>query len=66
MISVDDETKHYCLFTGYDPAHGNVFLLDPRRGSLVLPAPSFDALWTKTDRFTLLALPAPPPTEEDV
>ena len=57
MISPAGETNHYCLFTGYDPTHGNVFLLDPRKGTLVLPATSFAALWNKAGRFTLLAMP---------
>ena len=58
MISVQDEVFHYCLFTGYDPEYDNVFLLDPRRGSLVLPTSSFAALWSKSDNFTLLCVPA--------
>lgn len=57
MISVDEDSFHYCLFTGYDPEHDNVFLLDPRRGSLSLPAASFAALWAKCDSFTLLCSP---------
>jgi ABC-type bacteriocin/lantibiotic exporter with double-glycine peptidase domain len=59
MISPDRESKHYCLFTGYDPVHGNVFLLDPRRGSLVITAASFASLWNKAQSFTLLAMPYP-------
>ncbi len=55
MLSVSDGTYHYALFTGYDPVNQNVFLLDPRRGRLSLLALSFDALWTKSDRFSLLA-----------
>lgn len=61
MISVDDTSFHYGLFTGYDPRHDNVFLLDPRRGSLVLPAASFAALWAKCASFTLLATPRAAP-----
>lgn len=61
MISVHDGSHHYALVTGYDPLHENVFLLDPRRGSIVLPALAFDALWTKSNRFTLLAIPATAP-----
>lgn len=61
MISPDRESNHYCLFTGYDPEHGNVFLLDPRRGSLVIPTSSFAALWSKARSFTLLAVPAAEP-----
>ena len=65
MISADGETHHYCLFTGYDPEHDNVFLLDPRRGNGVLPSSHFAALWSKAGSFTLLAVPATqasPPT----
>lgn len=61
MISVHDGEHHYCLVTGYDPEHANVFLLDPRRGSLVLSTLAFDALWKKAGQFTLLALPRSAP-----
>lgn len=56
MLSVDDERFHYCLFTGYDPTNRNVFLLDPRRGSLVLPEEAFAMLWERAERFTLLCM----------
>lgn len=57
MLSVDDERFHYCLFTGYDPTNRNVFLLDPRRGSMVLPEDAFAMLWDRAERFTLLCTP---------
>ncbi len=63
MISVDANRHHYCLLTGYDPERDNVFLLDPRRGNLVLPEASFRNLWAKSGRFTLLATPSGPTAE---
>lgn len=61
MISAGGDEHHYCLFTGYDPQHGNVYLLDPRRGRLVLPHDAFAASWARSGNFTLLC--APPPAD---
>jgi ABC-type bacteriocin/lantibiotic exporter with double-glycine peptidase domain len=64
MISVEPGKHHYCLLTGYDPIHGNLFLSDPRRGSLVLPAEAFETLWARSGHFTLLAAPRPAVQED--
>lgn len=64
MISVEEGKHHYCLLTGYDPTHGNVFLSDPRRGNLVLPAEAFETLWARSGRFTLLTAPRPAVQED--
>ncbi len=57
MLSSDGEAHHYCLFTGYDPAYGNVFLLDPGRGSLAMTTADVEALWAESGYFTLLCAP---------
>lgn len=61
MISRDGERAHYCLFTGYDPALGTVYVYDPRRGHLCLPVGEFEPLWERARRFTLLAFPPQDP-----
>ena len=61
MVSDDGELHHYCLVLGYDPPAGHVVLLDPRRGRVVLPEESFERSWERSNRFTLLAVPAPAP-----
>ncbi|MEQ1891631.1 MAG: cysteine peptidase family C39 domain-containing protein [Planctomycetota bacterium] len=64
MISLDGETLHTCLVTGYDPSTKSVYLYDPERGHLRLAADNFDELWTKARHFTLLALPREPAPDE--
>lgn len=59
MIASDSDTYHYCLFTGYDRPAGVVYLYDPRRGHLRMPAAEFEPLWRNAGHFTLLALPHP-------
>lgn len=56
MISVEGN-NHYSLLAGYDPALGNLFLLDPQRGQILLPAEAFEKVWSNARRFTLLAVP---------
>ncbi|TAH37251.1 MAG: hypothetical protein EYC70_09750 [Planctomycetota bacterium] len=58
MTSRDGESFHYCLFNGYDETLGNVFLLDPQQGLVVLPAAAFDHQWGRAQRFALLCAPA--------
>ena len=60
MLARGRGEHHYCLFLGYDEPRGNVLLLDPVRGSVMLPAPAFERDWVQARRFTLLALPPNP------
>ncbi len=59
MTGPEDE-RHYVLFVGYDEALGNVCVLDPLRGQVVLPEQAFDRIWSEARRFSLLAVPAVP------
>lgn len=60
MIATDG-SNHYSLVAGYDPVLGNILLLDPRRGQLLVPADAFEKLWENARRFTLLAVPKAAP-----
>lgn len=62
MIATPNGQAHYCLFTGYDPGAGTVYVYDPERGHLCLPVAEFEPLWERARRFTLVTLP-PPPTQ---
>lgn len=57
MISEDGEHHHYCLFLGYDEPLGQVVLLDPLRGRVLLPNEVFMLAWERSRNFTLLSLP---------
>lgn len=57
MVSDDGEHHHYCLFLGYDEPRGQIVLLDPRRGRVLLPTEVFARDWGRSRRFTLLSLP---------
>ena len=57
VMTSERGSEHYGLFIGYDPERNDVVLLDPVRGRVVLPSNAFAALWERTGRFTLLALP---------
>jgi ABC-type bacteriocin/lantibiotic exporter with double-glycine peptidase domain len=50
--------NHYVLLVGYDPRTGDVAVLDPAQGRLVIPADRFVACWQGAERFTLLAVPS--------
>jgi ABC-type bacteriocin/lantibiotic exporter with double-glycine peptidase domain len=54
--------NHYVLLVGYDRRTGDVAILDPAQGRLVIPAERFLACWQDAERFTLLAAPAGPST----
>ena len=59
MISFDEgENHHYCLLVGYDPGMDSVYLLDPRRGLVMLPTARFAQLWNASSYFCLIAVPA--------
>jgi ABC-type bacteriocin/lantibiotic exporter with double-glycine peptidase domain len=60
VMTTDHEQNHYCLLIGHDPELGNVVLLDPRRGRVLLPDQTFEQQWSAVRRFTLLAVPATP------
>lgn len=60
VMTAGDENNHYCLLIGHDPERGNVVLLDPRRGRVLLPDETFEHHWSAVRRFTLLAVPAAP------
>jgi ABC-type bacteriocin/lantibiotic exporter with double-glycine peptidase domain len=55
MLSSDGTRHHYGLVLGYDEPHGNLILLDPMKGELLVPQPAFERDWTRCQRFTLLA-----------
>lgn len=56
-IASEPGRNHYVLLVGYDPRTGDVAVLDPAQGRLVIPADRFVACWEGAERFTLLALP---------
>jgi ABC-type bacteriocin/lantibiotic exporter with double-glycine peptidase domain len=58
VMTSEDGRNHYSLLIGHDPELGNVVLLDPRRGRVLLPEPAFEQQWSTVRRFTLLAVPA--------
>ena len=58
LLSPEPESNHYCLFLGYDEARGNVVLLDPRRGKILMDYTTFDRTWAAAEQFTLLAVPS--------
>ena len=51
--------NHYSLVVGFDPDSEALVLLDPRLGRVVMQAADFERRWNVTQRFTLLAVPAP-------
>jgi ABC-type bacteriocin/lantibiotic exporter with double-glycine peptidase domain len=55
MLSGDGTTHHYELVLGYDEARGNLILLDPRVGEVLMPVAVFERNWKRCQRFTLLA-----------
>lgn len=55
MLSADGEGHHYGLVLGYDEPRGNLILLDPMKGEILVPVPVFDRNWARCQRFTLLA-----------
>jgi len=55
MLSADGSTHHYGLVLGYDEPRGNLILLDPRKGELLVPVAVFERNWERCQRFTLLA-----------
>jgi hypothetical protein len=57
LLAPQPESHHYCLFLGYDEARGNVVLLDPRRGKILMDDTTFDRAWAAAEQFTLLAVP---------
>lgn len=59
VMTSESDLNHYCLLIGHDPELGNVVLLDPRRGRVLLPDQTFEQQWSAVRRFTLLAVPAP-------
>jgi len=71
MLSPNGTAHHYGLVLGYDEPRGNLILLDPMKGELLVPRSVFERDWARCRRFTLLAsrkeapqasgLPAPAP-----
>jgi len=55
MLSSNGTAHHYGLVLGYDEPHGNLILLDPLKGELLVPLPVFERDWARCQRFTLLA-----------
>ncbi len=58
VMTGEDDVNHYSLLIGHDPELGNVVLLDPLRGRVLLPDEVFQRLWGAVRHFTLLAVPA--------
>jgi len=58
VMTSEHDQNHYCLLIGHDPELGNVALLDPRRGRVLLPDETFEREWSAVRHFTLLAVPA--------
>jgi len=55
MLSPDGAAHHYALVLGYDEPRGNLILLDPMKGELLVPRSVFERDWARCQRFTLLA-----------
>lgn len=55
MLSPDGTAHHYELVLGYDEPRGNLILLDPMKGEIVVPVTLFERDWARCRRFTLLA-----------
>jgi ABC-type bacteriocin/lantibiotic exporter with double-glycine peptidase domain len=55
MLSADGSAHHYGLVLGYDEERGNLILLDPRKGEVLMPVALFERNWERCQRFTLLA-----------
>jgi len=55
MLSADGTAHHYGLVLGYDEPRGNLILLDPMKGEILVPLPVFERNWERCQRFTLLA-----------
>src|SRR5882672_3583105 len=53
LLAPEPESHHYCLFLGYDEPRGNVVLLDPRRGKILMDHTTFDRAWAAAEQFTL-------------
>jgi hypothetical protein len=54
MLSTDGTAHHYALVLGYDEPRGNLILLDPLKGELLVPMPVFERDWARCQHFTLL------------
>jgi len=61
MLSSDGKAHHYGLVLGYDEPRGNLILLDPMKGELLVPRSVFERDWARCQRFTLLACRAQAP-----
>ena len=55
MLSADGVGHHYELVLGYDEPRGNLILLDPMKGEILVPVTVFERNWVRCQRFTLLA-----------
>lgn len=66
MLSPDGETFHYGLVLGYDEPRGNLILLDPMKGEILMSTETFERNWERCKRFTLLACRTEPSVVEDV
>jgi ABC-type bacteriocin/lantibiotic exporter with double-glycine peptidase domain len=55
MLSADGTGHHYELVLGYDEPRGNLILLDPMKGEILVPVAVFERNWKRCQRFTLLA-----------
>lgn len=66
MLSADGTGQHYALVLGYDEPRGNLILLDPLKGEILVPVPAFERDWERCQRFTLLACRGPEEREGQV
>ncbi len=55
MLSADGTAHHYSLVLGYDEPRGNLVLLDPMKGEILVPRSVFERNWERCQGFTLLA-----------
>ena len=60
MLSADGTAHHYSLVLGYDEPRGNLVLLDPLKGEILVPSSVFERNWQRCQGFTLLACRAAP------
>jgi hypothetical protein len=55
MLTSEGNGPHYEILLGYDEPRGNVILLDPVRGEVLLTTANFEQVWARCSHFTLLA-----------
>ncbi|MFN0007890.1 MAG: cysteine peptidase family C39 domain-containing protein [Planctomycetota bacterium] len=66
MLSPDGRSNHYELLLGYDEPLGNLILIDPMQGEILVHRDVFVRNWAQCRQFTLLACPLVPGARHDL